>query len=64
LAGGTQVLPPGRSAWSWRSGPRQWLDELAIFLFPVVLGIGFWLITRHQPDDDQDDDNDDMTERG
>jgi hypothetical protein len=45
-------------------GHGSGLDELAIFLFPVVLGIGFWLITRHKPDDDQDDENDDMTERG
>jgi hypothetical protein len=24
------------------------LDELAIFVFPVVMGLGFWLITRQK----------------
>jgi hypothetical protein len=38
------------------------LDELAIFVFPVVVGIGFWLITRRKPDEDQDED--DSSERG
>jgi hypothetical protein len=32
------------------------LDELAIFVFPVVVGIGFWLITRSTPDDEDDTD--------
>jgi len=46
-------------------GHGSGLDELAIFLFPVVVGIGFWLITRHKPDQDQDDEHgDDTTERG
>ena len=27
------------------------VDELAIFVFPVVVGVGFWLITRHRPVD-------------
>jgi hypothetical protein len=44
-------------------GHGSGLDELAIFLFPVVLGIGFWLITRHKPDEDEDEEDDDMTER-
>ena len=46
-------------------GHGSGLDELAIFLFPVVVGIGFWLITRHKPDQDHDDEHgDDTTERG
>jgi hypothetical protein len=28
-----------------------------------VVGIGFWLITRHKPDEDEDEEDDDMTER-
>jgi hypothetical protein len=32
------------------------LDELAIFIFPVVLGIGFWLITRKKPDEENETD--------
>lgn len=28
-------------------------DELAIFIFPVVVGLGFWLITRQRPADDE-----------
>ena len=50
-------------------GHGSGVDDLIIFLFPVVLGIGFWLITRHKPDEDQDDELDDdelddPTERG
>ena len=45
-------------------GHGSGLDELAIFLFPVVLGIGFWLITRQKPAEDGDDEDDDPTERG
>jgi len=33
------------------------LDELAIFVFPVVFGIGFWLITRKQSDQQEDEDD-------
>jgi hypothetical protein len=44
-------------------GHGSGLDELAIFVFPVVVGIGFWLITRRKPDEDQDDE-DDSSERG
>jgi len=32
------------------------LDELAIFIFPVVFGVGFWLITRKKPDEEDDTD--------
>ena len=39
------------------------VDDLVIFLLPVILGIGFWLITRSKPDEDQDDGDDDPTER-
>ena len=46
-------------------GHGSGLDELTIFVFPAVVGIGFWLITRHKPDQDQDDEHgDDTTERG
>jgi hypothetical protein len=52
----------GRSFVSMRAvavilGHGSGLDELTIFVFPAVVGIGFWLITRHKPDED------DMTER-
>jgi len=36
-------------------GHGSGVDDLIIFLLPAVLGIGFWLITRHKPDQDQDD---------
>ena len=48
-------------------GHGSGVDDLVIFLLPAVLGIGFWLITRHQPDQDEDDegeDDDDTAERG
>lgn len=30
------------------------IDELAIFLFPIIIGTGFWLLTRQRkhPDDE------------
>ena len=31
------------------------LDELAIFVFPLVMGLGFWLLTRRRSDEDEDD---------
>lgn len=32
------------------------IDELAIFLFPIVFGLGLWLITRQRkPADDEAD---------
>lgn len=31
-------------------------DEMAIFLFPVVFGVGlWWIVKRPAPDDDDDD---------
>jgi len=45
-------------------GHGSGVDDLVIFVFPVVLGIGFWLITRHKPDEDQDDQDDEPTEGG
>jgi hypothetical protein len=59
----------GRSFVSMRAvavilGHGSGLDELTIFVFPAVVGIGFWLlITRHKPDEDEDEEDDDMTER-
>ena len=45
-------------------GHGSGVDDLIIFLLPAVLGIGFWLITRHKPDQDQDDgDDNDTSER-
>jgi hypothetical protein len=32
------------------------IDELMIFAMPVAFGIGFWLITRQKPSDDEDED--------
>ena len=45
-------------------GHGSGVDDVVIFLFPAVVGIGLWLITRHKPDEDQDDHDDDPTERG
>ena len=45
-------------------GHGSGVDDVVIFLFPAVVGIGFWLITRHKPDEDQDDQDDHPTERG
>jgi hypothetical protein len=28
------------------------LDEMVVFGFPIVVGIGFWLIIRKKPDDE------------
>jgi hypothetical protein len=28
------------------------MEELLIFAFPVVFGVGFWLIVRQKPDGD------------
>ena len=42
-------------------GHGSGVDDLVIFLLPAVLGIGFWLITRHKPDQDQDDEDDNDT---
>ena len=42
-------------------GHGSGVDDLIIFLLPAVLGIGFWLITRHKPDQDQDDEDDNDT---
>jgi hypothetical protein len=28
-------------------------DELLILVFPVVVGLGFWLITRQRPAEDE-----------
>jgi len=28
-------------------------DELLILVFPVVVGLGFWLITRQKPAEDE-----------
>jgi hypothetical protein len=45
-------------------GHGSGVDDLVIFLLPAVLGIGFWLITRHKPDQDQDDEGgNDTSER-
>jgi hypothetical protein len=30
-------------------------DEMMIFFFPIAFGIGFWLITRQKPADDDDE---------
>ena len=30
--------------------------ELIVFIAPVVMGLGLWLILRHQPDEQRDDD--------
>jgi hypothetical protein len=29
------------------------IDEMLIFGWPVILGIGFWLIIRKKPEDDE-----------
>jgi hypothetical protein len=31
------------------------IDELMIFIFPVVVSIGFWLIIRRPSGEDEDD---------
>jgi hypothetical protein len=36
--------------------PRGTGMELIIFIAPVVMGLGLWLILRHQPDEQRDDD--------
>jgi hypothetical protein len=33
------------------------IDELIIFGIPVIFGLGFWLITRQRPPDDEDQDD-------
>jgi hypothetical protein len=33
------------------------LDELMIFVFPVVMGLGFWIITRQKSDEDETEDD-------
>jgi len=33
------------------------IDELMIFVFPVVMGLGFWIITRRKPDEDETEDD-------
>lgn len=30
-------------------------DEMMIFFFPVAFGIGFWIITRQKPAEDEDE---------
>lgn len=31
------------------------IDEMMIFFFPVAFGIGFWIITRQKPAEDEDE---------
>ena len=33
------------------------VDELAIFIFPVVVGVGFWLIARRRPAENEGTDD-------
>jgi hypothetical protein len=33
------------------------IDELMIFVFPVVMGLGFWIITRRKPAEDETEDD-------
>jgi hypothetical protein len=30
-------------------------DEMMIFFFPIAFGIGFWIITRQKPAEDEDE---------
>jgi hypothetical protein len=32
------------------------IDEMMIFFFPIAFSIGFWLIIRQKPADDEDED--------
>lgn len=38
------------------------IDELAIFLFPIVIGFGFWLLTRQRRHDDDEVDSSPATD--
>lgn len=42
---------------SWILAHGSGLDELAIFIFPVVLGLGLWVITKRNPDQDETEDD-------
>jgi hypothetical protein len=41
---------------SWSMAHAGGIDEMVVFGFPIVVGIGFWLIIRKKPEDDQPDD--------
>jgi len=45
-------------------GHGSGLDDLVIFVFPVVMGIGLWLILRGKPDQDQDEEQDKPSDQG
>ena len=40
------------------------IDELAIFLFPIVIGFGFWLLTRQRRHDDDEVEGSPATDAG
>ena len=40
------------------------IDELAIFLFPIVIGGGFWLLTRQRRHADDEADGSPATDAG
>jgi hypothetical protein len=42
---------------SWVLAHGSGIDEMLIFGWPVVFGIGFWLIIRRKPEDDEPDDS-------
>jgi len=33
------------------------MEELTVFVFPVVMGVGLWLIFRQKPNQDPPDDD-------
>jgi hypothetical protein len=33
------------------------MEELLIFVAPIVMGVGLWLILRQKPDEQDDDDS-------
>jgi len=40
--------------WERRSRRRSTSMELIIFIAPVIMGLGLWLILRQKPDEDDD----------
>lgn len=42
---------------SWILAHGSGLDELAIFIFPVIFGLGLWIITKKKPDEDEAEDD-------
>jgi hypothetical protein len=41
---------------TWILAHGSGIDELFIFGWPVIVGIGFWFIVRRKPEEDQPDD--------